>query len=72
MELIERISASPDICFGKPCIKGTRIWVSLVLSYLAEGDSVDDVLCSYPQISQEDVRASLAYAAAMSRNNYVE
>jgi uncharacterized protein (DUF433 family) len=70
--LLNRISVNPSICFGKPCIKGTRIWVSLILDYLASGDSIDNVLENYPQIQKEDVLACIAYGAAMSHENYVE
>jgi uncharacterized protein (DUF433 family) len=70
--LLHRISVDPNICFGKPCIKGTRIWVSLILDFLSSGDSIEAVLQSYPQLSREDVLACIAYGAAMSRENYVE
>ena len=59
--LLKRISVNPKICFGKPCIKGHRIWVSLILDYLAAGDSVEDVLESYPQLVREDILACIAY-----------
>ena len=42
--LLERISVNPNVCFGKPCIKGMRIWVSLLLDFLANGDSEQDIL----------------------------
>ncbi|MFM8913550.1 MAG: DUF433 domain-containing protein [Flammeovirgaceae bacterium] len=45
--LLQRISVDPNICFGKPCIKGHRIWVSLILDFLAGGDTVEQVLDSY-------------------------
>ena len=70
--LLHRISVDPNICFGKPCIKGTRIWVSLILDFLSSGDSIENVLESYPQLSREDILACIAYGAAMSRENYVE
>lgn len=63
----KRISVSPNICHGKPCIKGTRIMVSIILDYLAAGDSSDDVLNQYPTLSHEDVRAAQAYAAWLAR-----
>jgi len=69
--LLERISIDPNICFGKPCIKGTRVWVSLVLDLLASGQSIDAVLESYPQLKREDVLACIAYGAEMSRERYV-
>lgn len=70
--LLNRISVNPNICFGKPCIKGTRIWVSLILDFLATGNSVEEVLESYPHLTKEDILACIAYGAAMSRENYVE
>ena len=67
-----RISVDPNVCFGKPCVRGHRIWVSLVLSWLASGKSVDDVLAEYPQLAREDVLACLAYGAEMSAEHYVD
>ncbi len=70
--LLKRISIDPNICFGKPCIRGTRIWVSLLLDFLANEMSVEDILAEYPQLTEEDVRAAIAYGAEMSRERYVE
>ncbi len=70
--LLARISVDPNICFGKPCIRGTRIWVSLILDNLAEGVSEADLLASYPQLAREDIRAALAYGAAATREHIVE
>jgi uncharacterized protein (DUF433 family) len=66
-ELLARISVDPNVCFGKACIRGTRIWVSLILENLAEGVSEAEVLESYPQLKPEDIRAALAYAAETTR-----
>ena len=71
-KLLDRISADPNICFGKPCIKGTRIWVSLILDFLADGMSFDEILDEYPHLSIEDIRAAIAYDAEMSRERFVE
>ena len=71
-ELLRRISIDPAVCFGKPCIRGHRIWVSLVLSWLASGMSIDDVLQEYPQLEREDVLACLAYGAEMAAEHFVE
>ena len=71
-ELLRRISVDPNICFGKPCIRGHRIWVSLMLDMLAEGVSVEEILDNYPGITEEDVRACIAYGSEMSRERYVE
>ncbi len=69
-DLRQRISVDPEVCFGKPCIRGTRIWVSLILDNLAEGVSEAELLSAYPQLSQEDVRAAISYAA-MATNECV-
>ncbi|HAV13840.1 MAG TPA: antitoxin [Opitutae bacterium] len=60
---MDRIEWSPDICNGKPVIKGTRITVQTVLSHLSAGDSTEDLLEAFPNLSREDILASLAYAA---------
>ncbi len=62
-EISKHISIDPRVCFGKPVIRGTRIWVALVVNYLAKGDTVESLLSEYPQITREDVHACLAYAA---------
>ena len=71
-ELLGRISTDPNVCFGKPCIRGHRIWVSLVLDLLASGWDVTEVLRNYPGLVEEDVLACIAYGAEMSRERYVE
>jgi uncharacterized protein (DUF433 family) len=70
--LVKRISVDPAVCFGKPCIRGTRIWVSLILDFLADGMDVEEILAEYPQLREADVRAATAYGAEMSRARYVE
>ncbi len=67
-----RISIDPAVCFGKPCVRGTRIWMSLVLDLLAGGMSVGEILQEYPHLTDEDIRACIAYGAEMSRERYVE
>jgi len=71
-ELLSRIAVDPRVCFGKPCIRGTRIWVSLILDFLASGTSVDELLSEYPGLTIEDIRAAIAYGAEMARERYVE
>jgi uncharacterized protein (DUF433 family) len=71
-ELLTRISIDPNICFGKPCVRGHRIWVSLILDFLANGWSIPDILANYPGLEEADVRACLAYGAEMARERYVE
>ena len=70
-ELLKRISIDPNVCFGKPCIRGTRIWVSLIVDNLAEGISEKEILAAYPQLHPEDIRAALAYAAEMTRERVI-
>lgn len=70
-EILSRISIDPTVCFGRPCIRGTRIWVSLVLDFLAGGESIDDLLRNYPGLTREDIYACLAYGAEMSRERDV-
>jgi uncharacterized protein (DUF433 family) len=70
--LLERISIDPNVCFGKPCIRGTRIWVSLILDFLASGTTMEEILEEYPQLTREDVLAAIAYGAEMARERYVE
>lgn len=70
-ELLERISIDPDVCGGKPCIRGHRIWVSLILDFLASGVSAEDILKDYEQLTPEDIRACLAYASEMTRERIV-
>jgi uncharacterized protein (DUF433 family) len=57
---LDRISIDPDVCGGKPCIKGTRIWVSLVLDLLADGTTEAEVRADYPQLTHDDILAAIA------------
>lgn len=68
---LDRISIDPQVCFGKPCIKGTRIWVSLILDFLASGQTEEKILAAYPQLQADDIRAVLAYAAEVTRERIV-
>jgi len=65
--LLERISINPAVCGGKPCIKGTRIWVSLILDFLAGGETETELLAKYPQLGHDDIRAAIAYGAEAAR-----
>jgi uncharacterized protein (DUF433 family) len=69
--LLQRISGDPQVCGGKPCIKGARIWVSLILDFLAEGMSETARLTEYPQLSHEDVLAAIAFGAEAVRVRFV-
>lgn len=64
MDLIDRyISVNPDICHGKPCFKGTRIMVYLILDMLESGATIEDIRDAYPDLTPEHVKAALHYAA---------
>jgi uncharacterized protein (DUF433 family) len=65
--MLERIEINPTVCHGKPVIRGTRVLVSTILGAMAGGDSVDTILVDYPNITEEDVRAALAFAGQLSR-----
>jgi uncharacterized protein (DUF433 family) len=71
-ELLARIAIDPNICFGKPCIKGHRIWVSLILDFLAEGMTIQQILEEYPGLVEADILACIAYGAEMARERCVD
>lgn len=68
---LDRISIDPNTCFGRPCIKGTRIWVSLILDFLAAGESEAAIIAAYPQLAPDDIRAAIAYAADIARDRII-
>ena len=70
-ELLSRITIDPNIAFGKPCIRGTRVWVSLIVDNLAAGISEDEIISAYPILNKADIRAAMAYAAELARDRYV-
>ena len=61
----ERIEVRPDICHGKPVIRGTRIMVRNILGSLAAGESVSEILANYPELTRDDVEAALEYAVEL-------
>jgi len=65
-KLIEQIVSDPKICSGKPCIKETRIPVHIILDLLAAGESFEGIKKAYPNITDEDIRACLNYAAVLA------
>ena len=71
-ELLARISIHPSVCFGKPCIRGHRIWVSLILDLLASGMTKSEVLKQYPGLEEDDINACIAYGAEMARERFVD
>jgi uncharacterized protein (DUF433 family) len=70
--LPDRIAIDPEICFGKPTVKGTRIWVGLVLGLMADGMSEDEILRDYPQLTVEDIRVCLDYGARVATARFVD
>ncbi len=65
-KLIEKIVSDPQICSGKPCIKGTRIPVHIILDLLAAGETFEGVTKAYPNITDEQIRACLEYASVLA------
>ena len=66
---MEKIQIDPDICNGKAVIKGTRITVSTILEYLSAGDSFDDILTGYPNLTKKDILACLKYAYRITNSH---
>ena len=67
---MERIVVDPDICSGRPTVRGTRITVQTVLEFLGAGDSVEELLAEYPSLTREDAQASLQYASKLMGNRF--
>lgn len=66
-KFLRRIVIDPKICHGKPCIRGTRIMVSVILDNLTEGRSPEEIVRDYPPLKIENVKAAIAYAAEFER-----
>uniref|UniRef100_A0A7C1F3D9 DUF433 domain-containing protein n=1 Tax=Ammonifex degensii TaxID=42838 RepID=A0A7C1F3D9_9THEO len=66
------LTFDPNICFGKPCIRGARIWVSLIPDFLAGGMTIEEILAEYPDLQREDVLAAIAHGAGMTRERYAD
>ena len=58
----DRITANPEICHGQPCIRGTRIMITLILEWLEAGETVESILEAYPSLTEEDIHAAIRYA----------
>ncbi|MFO0871101.1 MAG: DUF433 domain-containing protein [Pirellulales bacterium] len=71
MKWQDRITVDPHVCHGKACIQGTRVMVSVILDNLAAGVSRDEILRSYPSLQDQDIDASIAYAAELARERIV-
>ena len=68
-QLLDRIAVDPSVCGGKPCVRGTRIYIAIILDSLAEGLSPEEIMKEYPPQTLDDIHAALAYAAELSREN---
>ena len=68
-ELLQRISVDPGVAGGKPCVRGTRIYIAIILDALAEGLTPEQVLDHYPQLTADDIKASLLYAGELAQEN---
>lgn len=71
MKWRERITTNPNVCHGKACIKGTRIMISVILDNLAANISSEEILQSYPSLTNEDIQAAIAYAAELAREEII-
>ncbi len=67
----DRVVIDPDVHHGEPCMKGTRIPVSIIVGSIADGMSLEEVRAAYPPLSLEDIRAALAYAADVLRHEVI-
>jgi uncharacterized protein (DUF433 family) len=67
--LLNRVSVDPNVCGGKPCIRGTRIYIAVILDGLAEGLTPEQIIDHYPQLTVDDIHAALAYGAELSRES---
>jgi uncharacterized protein (DUF433 family) len=68
-QLLQRVLVDPAVCGGKPCIRGTRIPIAVILDSLAEGLTPQQIVGAYPALAPDDVRAALAYAGALAQEN---
>lgn len=66
-DLLDRITINPDICHGKPCIRGLRYPVETILELLSSGMTIDEILADYEDLEREDILAALAFAAKLSQ-----
>jgi uncharacterized protein (DUF433 family) len=67
MQRLQRITTNPEVMGGKPCIRGMRVTVGMVVEALAVGRSVENVLADFPYLEEEDIREALAYAASLAQ-----
>lgn len=67
--MYDRISADPKICGGHACIKGTRVSVYVILDFLGAGNSIEDILKEYPQLTREDILSAIQYASLLTKED---
>lgn len=67
----QRITINPDVCFGKPCIRGMRFPVTTLLSYLSSGMTVPELIRDFPFLEEEDIRQALGFSASMMDERYI-
>jgi uncharacterized protein (DUF433 family) len=72
MGLFDRITRDPTIMGGKACIRGMRVTVGMIISQIASGHSIDDILADYPYLEREDIMQALSYAAWMVEEREVD
>lgn len=68
-ELLTRVTVDPKVCAGKPCIRGNKIYIAIILDALAEGLTPDEIIDHYPSLTVDNIRAAVAYAAELAREN---
>jgi uncharacterized protein (DUF433 family) len=68
--MLDRVELNPEICNGRPVVKGTRIAVQTVMEFLGAGDTIDDVLEEYPSLQREDVLACIEWGGRLMANHY--
>jgi uncharacterized protein (DUF433 family) len=70
--MIDRVTIDPNLCHGKPCIRGLRYPVENVLEWLAGGMTIDEILADYEDLTRDDILAALAFAARMAHTKRIE
>lgn len=71
MELSDRITIDPNICNGKPIIRGKRITVQSIIEFLSAGETQEEILKQYPSLEPEDIKACLKFASQIMDRNYI-
>lgn len=72
MQGVQRITIDPAVMGGKPCIRGMRVTVGMIVEALAAGCTVDDLLKDFPYLEEADIRAALAFAAQLAQGRDIE